>query len=111
MIQIKEELFSLLGVGVGEGSTKVAERKLCGPWPHFYTHGNGDQEEKKGIFPIVTQWFIRSPGGILIIIPPQSLGCRDLVNMISRHGMQRIFRSTGCREDVQAFLALDEHSI
>lgn len=73
MMQIKEELFRLLGVGVGEGGTKVSERKLCGSWPHFffylppptrphfYIHGNGDQEEKKGIFPIVTQWFIRKP--------------------------------------------------
>ena len=53
MLQIKVELFRLLGVGVGER----------GPRVYTHTHGNGEQE--KVIFPMVTQWFIRSQGSIL----------------------------------------------
>lgn len=111
MMQIKEELFRLLGVGVGEGGTKVSERKLCGPWPLFFfipppprlifiLMEMETKRRRKGYFPLSHNGSLESPGGILTIIPPRSLGCRDPVNMISRHGMQKIFHSTGCREDV-----------
>lgn len=65
MLQIKVELFRLLGVRVGERGPRFSERNLCGSWPHFYTHTHGNGEQEKVIFPMVTQWFIRSQGSIL----------------------------------------------
>lgn len=61
----------------------------------FYAHGNRDPKEQR------SQWFGRGEGGILIVIPPLSLGCRDpVINVISGHVMQKIFHFTDSREGI-----------
>ena len=62
--------------------------------------------------PMVIQWFIKGQGGVLTVILPLSLGCRDPnINTISRHGIVKIFHFTGYREGVPPFLALEERWI